>query len=43
MHYLHFYDVVEDYLEQRVPFRETHLAYTWKAVERGELVLGGAL
>ncbi len=43
MHYLLFYDVVPDYAERRVPFRAAHLAYAWAAVDRGELVLGGAL
>jgi uncharacterized protein YciI len=43
MHYLLFYDVVSDYAERRVPFRAAHLAHAWAAVERGELVLGGAL
>jgi uncharacterized protein len=43
MHYLLFYDVVSDYAERRVPFRADHLAHGNRAVERGELVLGGAL
>ena len=43
MHYLLFYDVVEDYVTRRVPFRGAHLALARRAVERGELVLGGAL
>ncbi len=43
MHYLLFYDVVDDYMERRVPLRPTHLAYATAAIERGELVLGGAL
>jgi uncharacterized protein YciI len=43
MHYLLIYDVVSDYAERRVPFRAAHLAHAWAAVERGELVLGGAL
>ena len=43
MHYLLFYEVAEDYLERRCEFREQHLARGWAAVERGELVLGGAL
>ena len=32
----------EDYLERRGAFREQHLSLAWQAVERGELVLGGA-
>ena len=43
MHYLLFYDVVEDYPERRKPLRSAHLAYANEAVARGELVLGGAL
>ncbi len=43
MHYLLFYDVVADYENRRVPFRAAHLAHGRAAVERGELVLGGAL
>jgi uncharacterized protein len=42
MHYLLFYDVVDDYAERRTPFRKDHLAYAKAAVARGELVLGGA-
>lgn len=43
MHYLLFYDVIDKYVERRVPFRAAHLAHATQAVERGELVLGGAL
>jgi len=43
MHYLLFYDVVADYAERRVAHRAQHLALAREAVERGELVLGGAL
>jgi uncharacterized protein len=43
MHYLLFYDVVDDYADRRVSFRAVHLAHARAAVERGELVLGGAL
>lgn len=42
MHYLLFYDVVPDYAERRIAFRTEHLKLAWTAVERGELVLGGA-
>jgi uncharacterized protein YciI len=42
MHFLLFYDVVEDYAARRAPFREAHLALAREAVARGELVLGGA-
>src|SRR5947207_2108718 len=43
MHYLLFYDVVDDYVERRKEFRVAHLEYGKAAVQRGELVLGGAL
>jgi len=43
MHYLLFYDVVENYAEKRTPFRKDHLAHAKAAVARGELVLAGAL
>jgi uncharacterized protein YciI len=43
MHYLLFYDVVPDYVTKRTPLRGAHLAYAQLAVERGELILGGAL
>jgi uncharacterized protein YciI len=43
MHYLLFYEVVEDYVERRAPLRALHLEHARQALERGELVLGGAL
>jgi uncharacterized protein YciI len=43
MHYLLFYDVVDDYVERRAQFRGLHLRHARAAHERGELVLGGAL
>jgi uncharacterized protein YciI len=43
MHLLLIYELSDDYLERRAAFRERHLTYAWKAVERGELLLGGAL
>ena len=43
MHYLLFYDVVDDYPTRRETFRALHLAHARKAFERGELVLAGAL
>lgn len=43
MHYLLFYDAVDNYEERRKPFRELHITYARAAVARGELVLGGAL
>jgi len=43
MHFLLFYDVVDDYVERRGPFRAQHLLLIQKASERGELVMAGAL
>lgn len=43
MHYLLFYEAAEDYLSRRAAFRQAHLELAWKASDRGELVLGGAL
>lgn len=42
MHYLLFYEVVDNYAERRKPFRDAHLSYGRAAVARGELILGGA-
>ena len=43
MHYLLFYDYVPDYLVRRQPLRTAHFEYARPFIERGELVLGGAL
>ncbi len=43
MHYLLFYELGEDYVSRRAEFRIEHLEKAWKASERGELILGGAL
>jgi uncharacterized protein YciI len=43
MHYLLFYEVGEDYISRRAEFRNAHLELGWKASDRGELILGGAL
>ncbi|HVB12056.1 MAG TPA: YciI-like protein [Nitrososphaerales archaeon] len=42
MHYILFYDVVDDYITKRATFREAHLKLAREAFDRGELVLGGA-
>lgn len=42
MHYLLIYEVVPQYVERRQPYRGDHLALAREAVERGELLLGGA-
>jgi uncharacterized protein YciI len=43
MHFLLFYDVVDDYVERRGPFRVEHLSLLRKAHDRGEVVMAGAL
>jgi uncharacterized protein YciI len=43
MHFLLEYELSADYLERRPKFRNEHLALAWKAQERGEIVLAGAL
>jgi uncharacterized protein YciI len=43
MHYLLLYDYVPDIVDRRGPHRAAHLAHASAAVDRGELVLGGAL
>lgn len=42
MHYLLFYDYVENVVERRAPFREEHLRLAGEAKARGELLMGGA-
>lgn len=43
MHYLLFYDVVDNYPERRAPYRAEHIALARAAAKRGELILGGGL
>lgn len=43
MHYLLTYDLVSDYLDRRAEYRDAHLEHAWAAVDRGDLLLGGAL
>jgi uncharacterized protein YciI len=42
MHFLLIYDVATDYLQRRAAYRAAHLAHARAAVDRGELLLGGA-
>jgi uncharacterized protein YciI len=42
-YYILFYDLVDDYISRRAPFREEHLRLAREAHERGELILAGAL
>ncbi|HKR46111.1 MAG TPA: YciI-like protein [Paraburkholderia sp.] len=43
MHYLLMYELADDYLERRPEHRSEHLKLAWAAVERGELLLAGAV
>jgi uncharacterized protein YciI len=42
MHYLLFYDVVDDYVTRRAPLRAAHIGHARESLARGELVLAGA-
>jgi uncharacterized protein YciI/heme-degrading monooxygenase HmoA len=42
-YYALLYELVDDMVNRRVPFREEHLRLAREARQRGELVLGGAL
>ena len=42
-YYALFYDVVDNFVERRMPFRPEHLQHARGAHERGEIVLAGAL
>src|SRR6266478_3683795 len=42
-YYALFYELVDDMVTRRVPFREEHLRLARESRERGELVLAGAL
>jgi uncharacterized protein YciI len=42
-YYALFYDLVEDMVNKRVPYRDAHLSLAREAHSRGELLLGGAL
>jgi uncharacterized protein YciI len=42
MHYILLYEVVDDYVEKRAPYRGQHLGLIRQAAARGELVMAGA-
>jgi uncharacterized protein len=42
-HYLVFFEFSDTYAARRAEFRQAHLEKAWAAVERGELILAGAL
>lgn len=43
MHYFLWYELSPDYMARRGQYRAEHLSLAWKAAERGELVLAGAV
>jgi uncharacterized protein YciI len=42
MYYILLYDVVDDYIRKRAPYRQKHLELCTEAVNKGHLMLGGA-
>ncbi|TBW30046.1 YciI-like protein [Gramella sp. KN1008] len=42
-YYILFYELTENYLQERGQYRAEHLGLAKEAAEKGELVLGGAL
>ncbi len=42
MHYILFYEVVDDYVNRRAPFRDAHLKHATQAHAQGQLVMAGA-
>jgi hypothetical protein len=43
VYWLLLYDVIDDYVARRAPYRVEHLALATGALARGELVMAGAL
>lgn len=43
MYYLLFYTTIDNYIEKRTPYRESHLKLAQQAKENGELIMAGAL
>ena len=43
MHYILFYEIADDFVNKRTPYRSEHLKKVREAHERGEIVLAGAL
>ncbi len=43
MHLILFYEVIENFVAKREPFRAEHLKKAQEAYDRGDLVLAGAL
>ena len=43
MYHMLLYEVADDFINRRAPFREEHLGIVREAQERGELFMAGAL
>jgi uncharacterized protein YciI len=43
MHYVLFYDYIDDFMEKRAPLRNGHLQLAWSSHAQGHLMLGGVL
>ena len=43
MYFLLIYDLVDDYIEKRTPYRPQHFEHVKAAQARGEFVMGGLL
>ena len=43
MHFVLFYDIVDNFAEKRIPFRDKHLAKVRASHDAGKLILAGAL
>lgn len=43
MYFILFYETVDDYVEKRAPYRNTHLELAQQARNSGALVMAGAL
>lgn len=42
MYFILFYDVIDDFLERRAPYRSEHLALAQESHAQGKLLLAGA-
>lgn len=42
MYFILLYEVVDDYVKKRAPFRDEHLRLANDTAEKGQLLLGGA-
>ena len=42
MYFILLYNVVDDYINRRAPIRDAHLRVATEALDKGQLMLGGA-